>query len=208
MSLRLHGIGASRAARPLWLLEEMGVPYEHVSQSYQGGATRTPEFLALNPNGHIPVLEDDGIVVWESMAITLYLVRKFKDSPFAPATLAEEAETLRWTFWAVTECEKDALTVLMHRVAMPAERRDAALAEQAEKRLVRPLEILNAHLAGREYLCGDRFTVADINLASIVAWAQPARALMDGAPNVAAWLTRCQDRPAQQKVRQLAKAGK
>jgi glutathione S-transferase len=207
MALKIHGIGASRAVRPLWLLEELGVPYEHVSQTYQGGATRTPEFLALNPNGHIPVLEDDGIVVWESMAITLYLARKF-GGPLAPSGLAEEAEVLRWTFWVVTECEKDALTVLMHRVAMPADKRDAALAEQAEKRLAVPFAALNAHLAGRPYIAGDRFTVVDVNVASVLAWAQSSRALTEQFPQVADWLKRCLDRPAQQKVRQLAKAGR
>jgi len=207
MTIKLYGIAASRTARPLWLLEELGVPYEHVSQTYQGGATRTPEFLALNPNGHIPVLVDDGIVVWESMAITLYLARKF-GGPLAPATAAEEAEVLRWTFWAVTECEKDALAVLMHRVAMPADKRDPEIAARAEGALKKPLAVLDAHLANRPYLAGDRFTVADVNVASVLAWAQGARALMDETPRVAEWLKRCLARPAQQKVRELAKAGR
>jgi len=207
MALKLYGTGASRAARPLWLLEELGVPYEHVSQTYMGGATRTPEFLALNPNGHIPVLDDDGTIVWESMAITLYLARKF-GGPLAPNSLAEEAEVLRWTFWVVTECEKDALTVLMHRVAMPADKRDAALAEQAEKRLAVPLAVLDAHLAKRPWVAGERFTVADVNLASVLAWAQSSRVLMERFARVADWLGRCLDRPDQKKVRQLAKAGR
>lgn len=207
MTLKLHGIAASRTARPLWLLEEYGAPYEHVSQAYTGGATRTPEFLQLNPNGHIPVLEDDGIVVWESMAINLYLARKL-GAPLAAASPAEEAELLRWTFWAVTEVEKEALTVLMHRVAMPADKRDPALADRAEGALKKPFAVLDAHLASRSYLCGDRFTVADVNVASVVTWAAAAKGLMDAHPHLAAWLRRCLDRPAQQKVRQLAKAGK
>ena len=73
MSLKIYGISASRAIRPLWVAEELGLSYEHVPVPYQGGATRTPEFLALNPNGHIPVVDDDGIIVWESMACALYL---------------------------------------------------------------------------------------------------------------------------------------
>lgn len=207
MTIRLYGIAASRAARPLWLLEEIGAPYEHVSQTYQGGATRTPEFLALNPNGHIPVLVDGDIVVWESMAITLYLARRL-GGPLAPANAAEEAEVLRWTFWVVTECEKDALAVLMHRVAMPADKRDPEVAARAEGALKRPLAVLDAHLAGRPFIAGERFTVADVNVASVLAWAQSSRTLMDAAPNVAAWLERCLARPAQQTVRGLAKAGR
>lgn len=207
MALKLYGIAASRTARPLWLLEELAVPYEHVSHTYTNGGTRTAEFLAINPNGHIPVLDDDGIIVWESMAINLYLARKF-GGPLAPANAAEEAEVLRWTFWAVTECEKDALTVLMHRVAMPADKRDAALADRAEGALGKPFDVLEAHLSHRPYLAGERFTVADINVASVLAWAAPAQALMVAHPKVADWLKRCQERPAQQKVRQLAKAGR
>lgn len=206
-TIRLHGIAASRTARPLWLLEELGVPYEHVSQSYLGGATRAPEFLAINPNGHIPALQDGDAIVWESMAINLYLSRKF-GGPLAPADLAEEGELLRWTFWAVTECEKDALTVLMHRVAMPADKRNPALAAQAERALARPLAVLETHLAARPYLLGERFTAADVNVASVLAWAQTSGELMDAHPNLASWLQRCLDRPAQKKVRQLAKEGR
>lgn len=207
MTITLYGIAASRAARALWLLEEAGASYEHISHSYLGGATRTPEFLKLNPNGHIPVLVDGDTVVWESMAINLYLARKL-GGPLAPATMAEEAEVLRWTFWAVTECEKDALTVLMHRVAMPADKRDPALADRAENALAKPFGVLETHLANRPYIAGERFTVVDINVASVLAWAAPAKELMASHPRVADWLKRCQDRPAQQKVRQLAKAGK
>jgi len=207
MTLRIHGIASSRAARALWMLEELGVPYEHVPQTYQGGATRTPEFLRLNPNGHIPVLEDGAIVVWESMAINLYLARRFGGS-LAPADLAEEAQVLRWSFWVMTECEKDALTILMHRVAMPADKRDAALASRAEGALAKPLSVLEAHLAHRPYLAGERFTVVDVNVASVLGWAQAAKDLMASHPKVSDWLRRCQERPAQQKVRQMAKAGR
>lgn len=206
MGLKLHGIAASRAARGLWLLKEMGVPFEHVSQTYKGGATHTPEFLKLNPNGHVPVLEDDGIVVWESMAINLYLARKI-GGPLAPASLSEEAEVLRWTFWAVTECEKDALTVLMHRVGMPAEQRDESLAARAEKALVKPWGVLEGQLAGRSYIAANRFTVADVNVASVLGWAQVSTALMQAHPRVAEWLKGCMARPAQQEVRQMARAG-
>lgn len=206
MGLKLYGIAASRAARALWLLKEMGASFEHVSQTYKGGATHAPEFLKLNPNGHIPVLEDDGIVVWESMAINLYLARKI-GGPLAPANLAEEAEVLRWTFWAVTECEKDALTVLMHRVGMPADQRDESLAVRAEKALAKPWSVLNAHLATRPFIAGDRFTVVDVNVASVLGWAQASGELMNAHPAVAAWLKGCMARPAQQEVRKMAREG-
>lgn len=199
MTLRIHGVATSRAARPLWMLEELGVPYEHVPQGYRDSATRTAEFLRLNPNGHIPVLEDGEIVVWESMAINLYLARRC-GGPLAAATLAEEAELLRWSFWVMTECESHALAILMHRVAMPPERRDPARAAQAEKSLARPFGVLDAHLDGRPWIAGERFTVADINVASVLAWTRPAPDLLSAHPRLAAWLERCLARPAQQRV--------
>jgi glutathione S-transferase len=204
MTLKLYGVASSRASRPMWLLEELGQPYELVRQDYRHGGTRTPGYLAINPNGHIPTLVDDQIIVWESMAITLYLARKF-GGPLSPATLAEEAETLRWTFWSVTECEKDALHVLFQRAIFPPERRDEESAIRAEKRLRVPLRVLEAHLDGRDYVAADRFTVADVNVASVLAWARPSRALIGEFPQVFGWLGRCLERPAQRRVRDLVR---
>ena len=198
-ALTLYGIAASRASRPLWMLEELGQPYQHIAQDYKHGATRTEAFLSVNPNGHIPVLVDGDIVVWESMATTLYLAQRFP-GPLSPQTAAEHAEVLRWTFWVVSECEKDALQVLFHRVVMPAAQRDETLARQAEKRLHKPLLVLEAHLAQRAYLAGDRFTVADINVAAVIDWARPI-GLAPRYPSVADWLNRCLAREAQQRVR-------
>ena len=79
MTLKIYGIGASRAVRPIWTALELGVPFEHIATPYQGGATRTHEFLAVNPNGHIPALFDErpegAVTVWESMACALYIAR-------------------------------------------------------------------------------------------------------------------------------------
>ena len=206
MTLKIYGIAASRAIRPLWVAEELGLSYEHIAQRYQGGATHTPEFLALNPNGHIPVVDDDGIIVWESMACALYLARRFgADQPdsIAAHTAQEEAEALRWTFWTVTELEKDALTVLMHRLAMPAEQRKPELAEAAEKRLAAPLRVLEQHLQSRTWMAGERFTVADVTVASVVNWARPAAALLASVPRTQAWLHVCLARPAYVRAKAL-----
>lgn len=202
MTITLYGIAASRTARPLWMLEELGVPYARVAQPYLNQATRTAEFLALNPNGHIPVLDDDGVIVWESMAINLYLARKF-GGPLAPAGLAEEAEVLRWSFWVVTECEREALAMLFHRLLMPASRRNPATADQAERALARPFAVLDAHLSTRAHLAGERFTVADLNVASVLAWTQSASDLPVRHPALDRWLRTCLERPAQQRVQAM-----
>jgi glutathione S-transferase len=189
---------------------ELGLAYEHVPVNYQNSGTRTPEFLALNPNGHIPVVEDDGVVVWESMACALYLAEHYKGPDglnLAAHNKAESAEILRWTFWAMTECEKDALTILMHTLVMPADRRKPELAAEAVRRMVAPLRVIEQHLAGRAYLAGERFTVADIAVASVLTWLKPAPELLAACPATAAWLARCLDRPAQLQVRALARKG-
>jgi glutathione S-transferase len=182
---------------------ELGVPFEHIAMTYKAGATRTPEFLALNPNGHIPVVVDERpegtVTVWESMACALYIARvhgQANGQSITPATPREEAETLRWSFWSVTELEKDALTVLMHRMAMPADQRKLELAEQAENRLKVPLAVLESHLQaqhaqGQAHLAADRFTVADVCVASVVNWVRPAKELMAQHPLVLAWLMAC-----------------
>jgi len=203
MALTIYGIAALRALRPLWAAAELGLDCAHVATPYLGGATHRAEFLALNPNGHIPVLVDqraDGaVVVWESMACALYLARHHgvaDGCSLAPATAREDAEALRWSFWAVTELEKDALTVLMHRVAMPAAQRKPALADAAEKRLCPVLAVLEMMLLqqrerGQAHLAAARFTVADLCVASVLAWVQPARALLAQFPATQAWLQGC-----------------
>lgn len=217
MSLTIYGIAASRAVRPLWTATELGLEFKHVPLRYQEGATRSAEFRALNPNGHIPVLVDkrpEGeVVVWESMACTLYLARHHGKSDglsITPATPQEDAQALRWSFWTTTELEKDALTVLMHRRVMPQAERKSDLAHAAERRLSVPLRVLETELLaarerGNAWLAGTRFTVADLCVASVLAWAKPARALMAAHPTSSEWLERCLARPAQLAMRELAR---
>lgn len=208
MALKIYGTAASRAARPLWVAQELGLDFEHIPLPYLGGATRTPEFLRLNPNGRIPVVVDDGVQVWESMACALYLAERFKGGRFSLAaeTPAELADILRWSFWVVNECEKDALTYLMHSALMPPERRKPALVSEAERRLRIPLHVLNQHLQTRSYLAGERFTVADVCVASVIAWVQGASVVMVQSPRVSGWLQRCLARPAFQAVQLMIKS--
>ena len=217
MSLTIHGIPASRAVRPLWAATELALDFVHAPTPYLGGATRTPEFLALNPNGHIPVVVDaraDGdVVVWESMACALYIARHHGQPDgqgITPATPREDAEALRWSFWAVTECEADALTVLMHRLVMPTERRKPELAGAAERRLSAPLGVIEQHLerqhtAGQSHLAAARFTVADLCVASVLNWARPSHGLMNAHPLTHDWINRCIKRSAHTAVKALGR---
>jgi glutathione S-transferase len=215
MSLTIYGIPASRAVRPLWAATELGLDFRHVDLPYRGGGTRTPEFLAINPNGHVPALVDarpeGDVVLWESMACALYIARHHGTADgvgITPATPREDAEALRWSFWAVNETEADALTVLMHLLAMPEERRKPELAAAAERRLAVPLRVIEQHLqqqqaARQAFLAAARFTVADLCVASVLNWARPSRTLMAANPLTHEWIVRCMARPAYLQVREF-----
>jgi glutathione S-transferase len=193
--IKLYGVSQSRAMRSLWMLEELGLPYENVKTNFRTGDTRKPDFLRLNPNGHIPVLQDGDVTLWESMAINLYLARRY-DKSLWPKSVADEGRAFQWSLWAMTEAEEPIITALLHRMSLPEEQRDAKKADDAAERFKKPLAVLDGALAGRQYLLGDGFTVADLNVASVVSLAPPADIDLGSASNVQAWLGRCLARPA------------
>jgi glutathione S-transferase len=197
--IKLYGIPMSRASRSLWMLEELGVPYENVPVSFVGDAQK-PEYVAKNPNARIPTLEDeDGLLVWESMAINLHLAEKY-DKGFRPKPGAERAHIVQWSFWGMTEIEPGLIDAFVHRAMLPEAQRDAAIADAGEEKLQRPLAVLDKALAPTGWLVGDHFTLADLNVASILGIAPMARLDLAKFPNVQRWLAACTQRPAAQKV--------
>ena len=192
--MKLYGVPMSRAMRSLWALEEVGVPYENVKTHFLTD-TRTPEFLAINPNGHIPALVDGDLTLFESLAINLYLARKYGKGLW-PNTVEDEGRAFQWSVWAMTELEEPIITALMHRSFLPAAQREPAKAEDAAQRFRKPLAVLDGALAGRRWLAGADFTIADLNVASVLAIAPMAALDVSPAPNAAAWLARCTSRPA------------
>jgi glutathione S-transferase len=196
--IKLYGVPGSRAMRSLWMLEELGVPYENVKTHFATD-TRTPEYLKINPNGHIPALQDGDLVLWESLAINLYLARKY-DKGLWPKTVAGEGHAFKWSLWAMTEAEEPVITALLHRAFFPEDQRDPKKADEAAERFQVPLRVLDGELAGKAYLLGNDFTVADLNVASVICWAPMARLDLSLARNVSAWMQRCTSRPAYAKV--------
>ena len=197
--IRLYGVPASRAFRCLWMLEELGVAYENVPVNFVGDV-RKPEFLALNPNGRIPVLDDDGCVLFESLAINLHLARKY-DGGLWPKGQDDQSRAIQWSFWAMTELEPPLMSVLLHRVLLPAEQRSAAKAAEGAQALPRPIAVLDGALASRETLLGGPFSVADLNVASVLSLgARFGAADLSSAPNASAWLARCTARPAAKRA--------
>ena len=203
--LKIYGVARSRAARVLWMAKELELDYQHIKVDFATGETRTPAHLALNPNGHIPVIDDEGVILWESMAINLYLAKKYGVGGFYPTRLEDEARAWQWSFWGMTEVERPLLTAMMNRAVFPEEKRDAAAADVAEKVLARPLGVLDRVLGRSANLLGAEFSVADLNVASILVWARPAQIEMSAFPKVADWLRVGAERPAARAVRQLVR---
>ena len=197
----IYGVYRSRASRNYWLLEELGIPFKSVPVIQKGRVakpdapdaplhSRSPAFLEINPNGHIPSMDDEGLILQESLAINLYLAKKH-GGPLAPASMAEDGQMTMWSLWAVTEVEGHALKVMQNRTGNPP------LAADGVEALRAPFAVLDKHLAvNGGWLVGQRFTVADINLAECVRYAQVATELFDAAPNVKAWLAACHARSA------------
>jgi glutathione S-transferase len=203
--LELYGNPRSRAMRCLWMLEEIGgVPYRLIEKSTRADDLQTAEYLRLNPNARIPTLVDGSLVLWESMAINLYLAQKYQGPMHCT-----EAEVLglaaQWSFWAMLEMEHLLLDLLMHRALLPEFVRDPSYAERDELLLDKPLGVLNKTLAGRKYLVGESFSVADLNVASILAWGKMARLDLSKHPDVTRWLDSCFSRPAYGRVRDLTR---
>lgn len=209
--LALYGVHRSRASRPLWLLHEIGEPFAHIPviQAYRlpdASApdaplnTASPAFLSINPMGQIPALVDGDLVLTESMAITTHIART-RGGELGPSSPAEQALTENWTLFAATSIEVPALEILFAQTNGTGETAEGrgVIAIAAEK-LRRPLARLQRHLAAQDWMVGNRFTVADINLAECLRYAQGHPTLLNDHPAVRAWLLRCQARPAFQKM--------
>ena len=188
------------------MLEELGAEYEHLPIRVGPSGTASPEFLALNPNGRIPVLEHEGLVVWESFAVNLYLADRF-DTPLVPKDAGERAQIAMWTLWATTEFEPDAHIAYEHAITWPEDRRDPAEVAAAMIRLDRPLSALAASLeAGEGHLIGGRFTVAELNIAAVAHYLRGVPSALTPYPAVAEWYAAVTARPGFQKMLQLREA--
>jgi glutathione S-transferase len=202
--LTIYGVYRSRASRNFWLAGELGIPFKQVPvmqayrladpDSFDGLHTRSPSFLKVNPSGHIPAIDDDGLVLIESLAINLYLAKKHGGS-LAPADVKEDGAMGMWSLWAATEVEPHSLAVLTHRAGKPGQR-DEAKASAAVEALRGPFRVLDDALAASGYLVGGRFTVADINVAEVMRYAMAAPELFEATPRVKTWLAACHARPA------------
>lgn len=195
MTLKIYGIPRSRTIRTLWMAKELGVAYEHVPVGFGPEGTKSAAFLAINPFGQVPAIEDDGLVVTDSLAINLYLARKY-GGPMGPADAAEDSRMLSWGFWAATSIEPHAANAMYHTSMFAPEKRRPEVAADALERILAPLESLEAHLSAHGHLVGGRFTVADLNLVGCLFYLRMTPAPLADKPAIRAWYEAALARPA------------
>jgi glutathione S-transferase len=191
MTMKIYGSPMSRASRAMWCARELGVPFEHVDVAWED--QKKPAFLAINPNGKFPGFADDGLKLFESLAINLYIAKKYGTGELYPTNIEDEARTFQWTLWAATEVEPCVLPSVMVKFGLS---KDAAGAKAAAEKVKPTLKVLDDYLKDRDWLVGNKFSVADLNAASVVGMTKYGEIDISYAPNVAKWLDRCLARPA------------
>lgn len=200
--IEIYGSPRSSSGRCFWLLEELAVPYQVKAIDMRAKEHKSPAYLKLNPNGKVPCLKDGDFVIWESMAINLYLADKY-NSPLRGATAEERGQIAQWSFWSILELQKPIIDIFIQTVFVPAERRDQSVIDNAQKACPPLLAILDQYLFGKKYLVGDKFSLADLNVASVVVVSEAIQMDISQYKNIVAWLSSCKDRPGYQKFAAL-----
>ena len=202
--LKLYGQYRSRTFRVAWLCKESNIAYEHVNVTInvEGATCKNPDYLKLNPNARVPAIDDDGFVMWESAAINLYLAEKYK-SPLWPTDLQGRGRMLQWGFFIANDVEPNMVTVMQHRVMFPPEKRNAALADDADAKLQPRLKVLDDHLAKHKFFGGNRWDMADFMVASVCYSFFAMKYDLSRFPHFQKWLMASLERPKAKEARAL-----
>ena len=182
--------------KPLWCLEEMGTPYERRDAGGAFGIVDTPEYRALNPNGLVPTMDEDGFILWESNAIVRYLAAKHSAGRLWPVDLRVRAEADRWMEWQNTTLWPALRPVFWNLIRTPVEQRDPDEMEASRLKSAQVLGILDAHLASRAFVAGDDFTMGDIPVGCGVWRWMGLPIERPPLPNLQRWFDALAQRPA------------
>jgi glutathione S-transferase len=190
---------SSNVQKVLWMADELALPYERVDIGGEFGGNREPAYLALNPNGLVPTVEDEGLVLWESNSILRYLAAKHSPGGLTPATPGERALIERWMDWQLASLNPHMSAIFLGLVRTPPEKRDSNTIETARQKSAPLWDMLDRHLAGRDFIGGKALTIADICV-GIYVWRWFTLPLeRPNQPNLRAWMDRLLQRPPYQK---------
>jgi len=199
--MKLYFYPRTRAMRPRWMFEELGVPYETSNVDLMKGEQKLPDYMKdVHPLGRVPALEDKGFMMFESAAIVMHLADKYPEKGLTPAVgTNERAEYYQWILCAMTEAEPPLVTMLMHTMFLPEDKRSPAVFEDAAKRFKPVADVIQARMKDRQYILGDKFTAADVVMGGVLAFAGFLKQL-EGHPTLQEYLKRLMERPAAKKV--------
>ena len=193
-TLKIYGVPISRSVSNIWAALELGIPYENVPIGWDDNSIYGDAYRAINPNARVPAIKDGDFIMWESLAINLYLVKKH-GGPLLPRSLEEEALALQWTLWAATQLERPAMTWAFHTHILDAAERRPDAGAKAWEELVPLLKVMEGELAKQPFLAAERFTVADLNVGC--ALLRPRQHFdLSPYPRLAAWDKAVFERPA------------
>jgi len=176
-------------------VRELGLPFEQINAGRQWGILNEPWYLAMNPNGMIPTIDDDGFVLWESNAIVKYLCAKHSAGNLSPTDPKEYADADRWMSWQGSSLGVTMRQILLNLVRTEKDQRNEKFIQGLIETTTKHWIIMNQRLAGRDYMMGARFTMVDIVFAPhVYRWfAYPMK--RPDLPHLEAWYKRLCQRP-------------
>jgi len=192
---RTNSVNVKKA---LWVAEELGLTYERIDAGMQFGVTKTPEYLAMNPNSLVPTIEDDGFVLWESHTIVRYLAAKHGMGTLCPSDLKARADVERWMDWAFT-FQNAMRAVFWNLIRTAPEKRDMKAVEEGRAQSAKLLDVLERNLQSKPYVGGNAFTMGDIPIGCEVQRWMRVPIERPAFPKVQAWFDRLGERAAFRK---------
>lgn len=201
--LRILGrLSSINVQKVVWCADELGLDYERIDVGGKFGRNDKPEFLAMNPNGLVPVIEDDGFVLWESNAIVRYLCARERSTSLWPDDLRRRADADRWMDWQATTFTPATRDAFWQLVRVPEPQRDAAAIEASRVKSEKCAAILDAHLAQHAYMGGASFTAADIVVGAAAHRWLNMPLPRTARPHIQRWYQLLKSRPASHQVTQ------
>ncbi|HYY38767.1 MAG TPA: glutathione S-transferase [Xanthobacteraceae bacterium] len=181
----------------MWLIGELGLVHEHVELGGAYGGLDTPEFRAMNPHGRVPVVDDNGTIVWESHAILRYLAACYNRGQFWSEDAAQRSLSDRWMDWSQSTLQPDFLNgVFWAYYRTPAPQRDMAAVDEKVRRCGQHFLLIDSILAGRQFLLGQQLSLADIAIGTSLYRYFNIDIARPALPNVEQWYGVLQARPA------------
>lgn len=202
--ITIYGSPKSSAGRCFWCLEEVGASYEAKTINFREQEHKSEEFLKINPNGKVPALTDGDFTIWESMGINFYLADAYKPELLG-STPQERGLVHQWSIWSIADLQTPLIEIFIQMVFIPEERRDMKLVEKAKEKLPALLTTLNNGLEKNKYLIGENFSLADLNVESVISVCDHIEYDLSDLKNIKNWRAALSDRPGFQRYKELCK---